>query len=245
MSLNRSLRAIRWHGGKRLSHPPCLARAQHSAARLSTETGSRDRLILVAGIVGGAALLYTAQQYAKSRKVLAEALPAISTTGERTISAYELGKHKGHDSCWLAIDGNVWDVTEFAQIHPGGSQILIDNGGRDVSKLFKGIHPAGTLEKNLDDNQRVGKLDAAAIAKFQEMYNSEEARIEKARETLFGVDSLVKLSDLEMYAKKVTPSAAWDYYSTGVENEAGKHLDLVLDRLLKWIQSSQGERSRV
>lgn len=44
-------------------------------------------------------------------------------------------------------------------LQPGGAQIMVDNAGKDVTRLFKGIHPEGTLELNLEASQRVGRLD--------------------------------------------------------------------------------------
>ena len=42
----------------------------------------------------------------------------------KTITKEELAKHNTADSCWLAIDGNVYDVTDFAMSHPGGEEVL-------------------------------------------------------------------------------------------------------------------------
>ena len=49
--------------------------------------------------------------------------------------------------------------TQRSSYQPGGSYILVDNGGKDVSKLFKGIHPKGSLETSLPLLTHVGVLD--------------------------------------------------------------------------------------
>lgn len=41
-------------------------------------------------------------------------------TTPRVLSASEIQKHNSFEDCWLVIDGNVWDLTEFAPQHPGG-----------------------------------------------------------------------------------------------------------------------------
>ena len=39
----------------------------------------------------------------------------------RHVTAEELRRHNTRDSVWLVVDGNVYDLTEFAPMHPGGS----------------------------------------------------------------------------------------------------------------------------
>jgi L-lactate dehydrogenase (cytochrome) len=52
-----------------------------------------------------------------------------------------------------------YKLLQSADPQPGGAQIIVNNAGKDVSHLFKGIHPERTLELNLDESQRVGRLD--------------------------------------------------------------------------------------
>jgi ferredoxin-NADP reductase/cytochrome b involved in lipid metabolism len=60
--------------------------------------------------------------------------------GARTYDASELVLHnddeQGH---WLAIDGNVYDVTEFMHLHPGGPTTLRENVGMDASREWRAV----------------------------------------------------------------------------------------------------------
>ena len=49
----------------------------------------------------------------------------------------EIVEHNTKDSCWLLIDGKVYDVTKFK--HPGGKQILLQNSGQDATTQFEDI----------------------------------------------------------------------------------------------------------
>lgn len=54
----------------------------------------------------------------------------------KTFTRAEVAKHNTENDCWIIIDGAVYNVTTFAQLHPGGAQILIDLGGKDVTGMF-------------------------------------------------------------------------------------------------------------
>ena len=40
----------------------------------------------------------------------------------KKVSLADLSAHKSPESAWLAINGKVYDFTEFAPSHPGGSE---------------------------------------------------------------------------------------------------------------------------
>lgn len=51
------------------------------------------------------------------------------------ITMDELSKHADIQSCWLLIDGKVYDVTTFIPGHPGGKEIL-KGCGKDATELY-------------------------------------------------------------------------------------------------------------
>lgn len=60
------------------------------------------------------------------------------TDGQRVVTAKELGEHDSREKgLWVAIDGQVWDVTDFVDMHPGGAKIIISNCGKDSTKWVK------------------------------------------------------------------------------------------------------------
>lgn len=48
---------------------------------------------------------------------------------DRLISIDEMKKHTSEESCWIAVRGEVFDVTPFIDEHPGGFDIIISNTG--------------------------------------------------------------------------------------------------------------------
>merc|ERR1711998_142408 len=63
------------------------------------------------------------------------------------ISEDELKKHASKESCWVAIKGQVVDVTEFLPDHPGGMKTLLKQGGKESTEVFEAFHRDGLLEK--------------------------------------------------------------------------------------------------
>lgn len=39
----------------------------------------------------------------------------------KLVSAQEVSQHATPADCWIVVDGQVWDVTDFLEEHPGGS----------------------------------------------------------------------------------------------------------------------------
>lgn len=44
-------------------------------------------------------------------------------------TASEVGKHTAPNDCWMIVHGKVYNVTEFLSSHPGGEEILLEQGG--------------------------------------------------------------------------------------------------------------------
>ena len=51
------------------------------------------------------------------------------------------------EELWLIIYGKVYDVTHFCSNHPGGGDILLNNGGKDCSTAFDKYHSAKAKEQ--------------------------------------------------------------------------------------------------
>jgi len=59
------------------------------------------------------------------------------------ISISEIGNHSTSTDCWIAIEGGVYDVTDFIPDHPGGDQIL-QGCGKDATGMFNSRPNDGT-----------------------------------------------------------------------------------------------------
>ncbi|RKP01891.1 hypothetical protein CXG81DRAFT_11443 [Caulochytrium protostelioides] len=66
---------------------------------------------------------------------------------QRIISLAEVKQHNTADSNWIIIDDTVYDVSEFADMHPGGAGILQDVAGTDATEQFYALHRIEVLTK--------------------------------------------------------------------------------------------------
>ncbi|CAG8570335.1 569_t:CDS:2 [Funneliformis mosseae] len=51
----------------------------------------------------------------------------------------ELAEHNHKKSLYVSIKGKVYDVTKFIDEHPGGEEVLLDEGGSDATEAFEDV----------------------------------------------------------------------------------------------------------
>src|SRR3989344_3395630 len=75
-----------------------------------------------------------------------------SGTGSVVLSAAEVARHNGAQSCWLLIEGKVYDATNYMNVHPGGRDRILPFCGADATEPFltqggKGSHSSLATEQ--------------------------------------------------------------------------------------------------
>lgn len=62
------------------------------------------------------------------------------------VSLQEVAEHNSEKSCWVVIDGKVYDVTEYMPSHPGGEGLLLEKAAKDATTAFnEANHSAGAI----------------------------------------------------------------------------------------------------
>lgn len=59
----------------------------------------------------------------------------------------EVAKHKTDKDCWVVVNGQVLDVTDFLSEHPGGKKAIMIYAGRDATEEFNMLHKPDVVEK--------------------------------------------------------------------------------------------------
>lgn len=106
---------------------------------------------LIALAVFGIALL----QRAPSQTVVVSAMTAgkegtaattsqdtsgASSSSARSYTLADVAAHSSGTSCWVAINGNVYDLTNWINQHPGGPERILNICGTDATAAFNAQH---------------------------------------------------------------------------------------------------------
>ncbi|HVM73938.1 MAG TPA: cytochrome b5-like heme/steroid binding domain-containing protein [Candidatus Paceibacterota bacterium] len=62
------------------------------------------------------------------------------TTGTKSYTLAQVATHNSASSCWSAINGNVYDLTNWINQHPGGPEHILAICGIDGSSAFNAQH---------------------------------------------------------------------------------------------------------
>eukprot|EP01013_Petalomonas_cantuscygni_P023777 TRINITY_DN45283_c0_g1_i1.p2 TRINITY_DN45283_c0_g1~~TRINITY_DN45283_c0_g1_i1.p2 ORF type:complete len:662 (+),score=182.11 TRINITY_DN45283_c0_g1_i1:121-2106(+) len=77
---------------------------------------------------------------------------------QRTFTKAEVAKHNTKGDCWVIVNGQVLDVTDFLADHPGGSKAILVFAGKDASEEFNMLHNANVIEKYMTPKQILGTV---------------------------------------------------------------------------------------
>lgn len=83
---------------------------------------------------------------------------ASKTFKEYTLD--EIALHNKEGDVWIIIDSKVYDVSKFANLHPGGPNVFFADGvaGKDSTQVFFGLHRHEVLLKPQYARLQIGKV---------------------------------------------------------------------------------------
>ncbi|KAI8809495.1 acyl-CoA dehydrogenase/oxidase [Cladochytrium replicatum] len=148
----------------------------------------------------------------------------------KQFTVQEVATHNKESDAWVIIDGEVFNVTDFAAMHPGGELLLLQYAGKDVTEEFYGLHRqevldkyrkklkigdiAGATRKVLQTGGVVSKVPYAEPSFFQGFkspyYNDSHAKFraavrkfyhEEIYEEAKSLETLEKVPPVELYQK--------------------------------------------
>ncbi|KAL4805232.1 FMN-dependent dehydrogenase-domain-containing protein [Aspergillus unguis] len=125
-------------------------------------------------------------------------------------TAQEVSLNNNWHSCWVIINDQVCDLTQFLDEHPGGPGVILQYAGKDATAVYEAIHPPGTIDQ-LPQDKHLGPLDTST----GDRTHSEAAPTAIQTPHLH---TLQNLDDFEIVAKDVLNEKAWAYYTSAAES---------------------------
>ena len=151
------------------------------------------------------------------------------------ITMQEVERHHTPEDCWVVINGKVYDLSTFQKGHPGGSKIITDNAGKDVSNLFNEVHPKDIVQRLLSPEAFVGVLDETTLDPEKHVVAAEKKSPSRGlRQTSASdatrdqqaqpwvkppIDAMLNTFDFENVAARTMTEEGWGYYSSGADDE--------------------------
>jgi len=114
-------------------------------------------LVVFVGIFVGAYVLPMIQKDKAIELQKAQEKSAVTGTRVAGFAITDVAVHSKETDCWVVVDKNVYDVTNFITKHPGGKKAIIGNCGKDASIVFNSKHPISA--KDTLEDYFVGVLE--------------------------------------------------------------------------------------
>ncbi|KAK5073994.1 hypothetical protein LTR64_006865 [Lithohypha guttulata] len=137
------------------------------------------------------------------------------------LSGKDVASHNTRSSCWVIIDAHVYDVTTYLEKHPGGSQILLQYAGKDATAVYQPVHPKGTLDRFLEQDQHLGPVDPTTYTPTTPTEGKSRDQDPQQQPQKIDIPRLLSLClslhDIERTAEKLLSKPAWIYYSSAAD----------------------------
>jgi cytochrome b involved in lipid metabolism len=84
--------------------------------------------------------------------------PVNNSVGERVFTMQEVSSHNNAQSCYGVINGSVYDLTSYINLHPGGPTRILSICGIDGTSVFESQHGGQSAPQNILSSMKIGVL---------------------------------------------------------------------------------------
>lgn len=81
--------------------------------------------------------------------------------GSWEVTVEEMRQHDSKQSCWVSIEGHVFDVTKWQKKHPGGAEAILQHAGQIATEAFKAVPIHATSAPRMLQKYHVGRIATA------------------------------------------------------------------------------------
>ncbi|KAJ5708631.1 hypothetical protein N7488_008432 [Penicillium malachiteum] len=133
---------------------------------------------------------------------------------QKLLSTKEVSGHQLPEDCWIVVDKQVWDVTDFLDEHPGGSAVIMKYAGRDATQAYSEVHSPSVLRTGLQSDKLKGALDETTIDEEWTKAPSSKRQKEVSENENPPLETLINSHDFEAVASKTANKKTWAFYSS-------------------------------
>ncbi len=108
---------------------------------------------------------------------------------DQLFTVEQVAAHSTPDDAWVIFQGDVYDITKFIPLHPGGA-ILNNYLGRDVEKVWTD----GGFAKHLKSNSAYSILSGYKIGRLVENFSQTKSSSAASSITLFLIIGFIVLA---------------------------------------------------
>ncbi|PVH22700.1 hypothetical protein CXQ85_005274 [Candidozyma haemuli] len=144
---------------------------------------------------------------------------ALALEERKGVTVEELQKHKSAESVWVAINGKVYDLTDFLTRHPGGAAIILKYAGKNASTIFNKFHAPNFVDQYLTPEEYLGPLIGELEPEIDITEVGDSESRQEYSDNMPPISEIFRVSDFEYIARKILPPSAWYYYSSGADDE--------------------------
>ncbi|OTB06189.1 hypothetical protein M426DRAFT_55663 [Hypoxylon sp. CI-4A] len=162
----------------------------------------------------------------------------------RLISVDEISQHRSLNDLWLAVDGIVYDLSQFAPEHPGGAAVLLQHAGRDATAAYTEVHSPSLIKTSLPAASRIGIIDQSTITEEWARPPPRAAGPLQKKPDKPPLESLINARDFEVAAEASFTPKAWAFVSSAAtdcftkERNRSMYSEIVLrPRVLKDVRN--------
>ncbi|KAI4169617.1 MAG: hypothetical protein LQ343_005556 [Gyalolechia ehrenbergii] len=132
----------------------------------------------------------------------------------KILSTEEISKHNTAKDLWIVVDGQVWDLTNFAPEHPGGIGIILQHAGHDASQPYNEVHSPSLLPKTLTTSKFIGTLDTSTVSSAWAKPPPQQNPKVQLKNEKPPLDTLISTHDFEAVAERTLAPKTWAFYSS-------------------------------
>jgi cytochrome b involved in lipid metabolism len=89
--------------------------------------------------------------------------PAVVVPAKTGLTLMVVAEHNTSSDCWLVVNNNIYNITDYIPVHPGGPDKIISYCGKDATTAFETkdanpVRPHSDAARQMLEKYYIGSL---------------------------------------------------------------------------------------